>query len=267
MSTIVKTEAIVLRSVNIRESSKVVTFYTRQFGKVAGMVKGARQSKSKFGSSLEPMSYVLLVFYKKEGRDIQTVSHCDLMKPFRKLYEDLDKMAAGMAMIELVNIVAHEQEQNIELFTLLQRSLNALNTATHNPSNLLYYFEVRLAKVLGFEPLFGHCVSCRKELKEVADDRSYKIHIEKGGLICTKCSAVYGNTFVLPAGILKIFRQILTSNDVEAVFDLEVDEKMKNIMGSFIWTYLRYHISGLRSLKSDQVFSKIFTGLKNAEGN
>jgi len=267
MSTIVKTEAIVLRSVNIRESSKVVTFYTRQFGKVAGMVKGARQSKSKFGSSLEPMSYVLLVFYKKEGRDIQTVSHCDLMKPFRKLYEDLDKMAVGMTMIELVNIVAHEQEQNIELFTLLQRTLNTLNTATHSPSNLLYYFEIRLAKVLGFEPIFGHCVSCRKELKEVAEVRSYKIHVEKGGLICAKCSAVYGHTALLPAGILKIFRQILTSNEMEAVFDFEVDEKMRNIMESFIWTYLRYHISGLRALKSDQVFSKMFAGLKNAEGN
>jgi DNA repair protein RecO (recombination protein O) len=266
MSTIVKTEAIVLRSIDFKESSKIVTFYTRQFGKIAGMVKGARQPKNKYGSSLEPMSYVALVIYKKEGRDVQTISHCDLIKPFRKLYEDLDKMSVGMAMIELVNIVAHEQEQNVELFTLLQRSLSVLNTATRSPQILLYYFEIQLARALGFEPSFVHCVSCKKELKEVVDGCLYKIHLEKGGLICTKCSAISGHTDTLPADILKIFRLIVSSNDLELVLSIDLSEQIENIIQSFLWTYLQYHVSGLRSLKSDRVFSKMFKGLENTEG-
>jgi DNA repair protein RecO (recombination protein O) len=229
------------------------------------MVKGARQAKSKYGSSLEPMSYVSVIIYKKEGRDVQTVSHCDIIKPFRKLYEDLDKMAVGMAMIELVNIVAHEQEQNVELFALLQRSLSSLNTATQNPQILLYYFEVQLSKVLGFEPSFTHCVSCKRELKEVKDGHIYKIHVEKGGLICTKCSAVFGDTVAMPSDVLKIFRTILTSNDIELILSIELNEKIENIMQSVLWSYLQYHVSGLRSLKSDRVFTKIFKGLENAE--
>ena len=99
MSSIVKTEAVVLKSMKYRETSKIITFYTRDFGKVKAIAKGARQPKNKFGSSLEPMSYVLVVLYRKEHRDLQLISQCDLIKTFRHLSEDLDKMAVCMSAI------------------------------------------------------------------------------------------------------------------------------------------------------------------------
>src|SRR5436309_2774306 len=136
MSAIVTTDAIVLKSMKYRETSKIVAFYTRKFGKISAIVKGARRSKSKYGSSLEPMSYVSVVIYKKEGRELQTVSQCDVMKPFRHLADDLDKIAVGLSVIELVSIVAHEEEENTLLFLLVIDIMAALNDATRNPSNL-----------------------------------------------------------------------------------------------------------------------------------
>lgn len=258
MSTIVKTEAVVLKAMKYRETSKIATFYTRQFGKVAGIIKGARRAKSMFGSSLEPMSYVSVVFYKKEGREIQTVSHCDLMKPFHYLYQDLDKMAIGMALIELVNNVAHEQEQNIPMFKLLVNSLNALNSATKNYQNLLYYFELHLAKVLGFEPSFNRCVSCKKMIiSDTAEDRKYRFHIDKGGLLCDRCKILPGNLNMIQTDVLKILRQMFESNSMESVFEKEMNIKTKSTLENFLWTYLQYHVTGLRSLKSQKVFSKI----------
>ncbi|MBI4810400.1 MAG: DNA repair protein RecO [Ignavibacteriales bacterium] len=192
MSTIVKTEAVVLRSIDFKETSKIVTFYTRQFGKIAGMVKGARRPKSRFGTSLNPMSYVSLIIYKKEGREIQIVSQCDLIKPFRHLSEDIEKMAVGMAMIELVNIVTPEHAENAQLFLLLVNSLSSLNHAVKNPSNLLFYFEIHLARVLGFQPVLDHCVTCKKELKKINDDATYRFDIAKGGLACKRCSTAPG---------------------------------------------------------------------------
>ena len=70
---IVKTDAIVLKSMRFRETSKIVTFYTRRYGKIAAVAKGARETKNKFGAALEPMTGVNLVFYKKEQRDLQLV--------------------------------------------------------------------------------------------------------------------------------------------------------------------------------------------------
>ena len=71
---ITKSEAIVLKSMDFRDSSKIVTFYTRSFGKLKGIAKGARQMKSKFGAALEPITRVSLVLYKKEHRDLQLIS-------------------------------------------------------------------------------------------------------------------------------------------------------------------------------------------------
>ena len=68
MSYIAKTEAIVLKSMKYRETSKIVTFYTKQFGKITGLVKSARSAKNKFGSSLNLFSHIELVIYKKEGK-------------------------------------------------------------------------------------------------------------------------------------------------------------------------------------------------------
>ena len=90
MSDIITSEAVVLRSMKYRETSKIVTFYTKEAGKISGIVKGARQSKNKYGSTLEPMSYVSLVFYQNEKRDLQMVSSCDWVKTFRYLMEDID---------------------------------------------------------------------------------------------------------------------------------------------------------------------------------
>jgi len=257
MSTIVKTEAIVLKSIDFKESSKIVTFYTGQFGKLVGMVKGARRPKSKFSASLQPMSYVSIIVYKKEGREIQTISQCDLIKSFRNLYEDIEKMSVGISIIELVNLVTPEHAENRQLFHLLVNSLNALNDAIQNPLNLLFYFEIHLARVLGFQPVFDRCISCKKELRRIKEGTVYKFNIEKGGLACTQCSRKLSNPILLPAAVLTILHKILLSNQIEFVFDLEIKPEVRRILENFNWAYLRYHLPGIQILKSRGVFSKI----------
>ena len=136
-----------------------MAFFTRQFGTIGGIVKGARQRKSRYGSALEPMRYVSLVLYKKEGRELATVSQCDVLRLFPRLEDDLDKMAVGLSIMELLSMISQEEESN-PLFTLVLDAVSALNDATKNPRNVFYYFEIHLARLLGFQPLFGHCSSC-----------------------------------------------------------------------------------------------------------
>jgi DNA repair protein RecO len=260
MSSIIKTEAVVLRSINFRETSKIVTFYTRQMGKIAGIVKGARRSKNTYGASLEPMSYVSIVIYKKEGRDVQTVSHCDLMKSFRHLYDDLDKMAVGISMIELVNIVSHDRQENIPFFVLLVNSLTALNHATKNSANMLYYFELHCARVLGFQPSFDHCISCHKELREVSLTQEYKFDLGHGGLVCTTCSDAGRQVFRLLPNVLKFFRDISASDyDMNDIQEYELQKHEKAAIVNFLWQYLQFHVHDLRALKSEKVFGSIST--------
>jgi DNA repair protein RecO (recombination protein O) len=258
MSTIVTTDAIVLKSMKYRETSKIVAFYTHKFGKISAIVKGARRSKSKYGSSLEPMSYVSVVIYKKEGRELQTVSQCDVIKPFRHLTDDLDKIAVGLSVIELVSIVAHEEEENIPLFNLVIDTLTALNDAKRNPSNLFYSFQMHLAQVLGFQPIFDRCISCGSDILSTASiNESIEYHLDKGGPLCVNCSNVPGHRTKLSPKVFNILERIASTSTFDSMQNLEIDKKSRNEIESFLWSYLQYHVTGFRALKSTKVFSRI----------
>ena len=79
---ICSTPAFVLRTYDFRETSKIVNFYTRDFGKVKGILKGIRKDSKKFGSTLPLLSLNHIVFYKKRMTEIHLVSHCDLIDDF-----------------------------------------------------------------------------------------------------------------------------------------------------------------------------------------
>jgi DNA repair protein RecO len=258
MSTIIKTEAVVLRAMKYRESSKIVTLYTRDHGKISTIVKGARQVKSKYGSSLEPMSYVSVVFYDKVGRDLQLLTQSDVISTFRHLYEDLEKMSAGMTMIELLNIIAHEQEENIPLFTLLVDSLKTLNVAEKNSNNIVYAFEIHLAEILGFHPTFSCCFSCGKSTEKILQEHAdVYFHLSKGGLLCDGCSSISGQKVLLSKTVLTVLDRIASCSVDDELTTIKIDTVSRNEIENFLWNYLRFHVSGMRVLKSGKVFSKI----------
>jgi DNA repair protein RecO (recombination protein O) len=258
MSDIISTEAVVLKSIKYRETSKIVTFYTRQLGKLSAIAKGARRPRNTFASSLEPMSHVALVVYRKEGREIQTVSECELKGGFRGIPESLEKMAVGMCLIELVNCVAHEEEQNVRLFNLLVHSLTILNHATKNFVNLLYSFEIHLAGILGFGISMKRCVGCGRNL--LADSEGYKtveFHLDKGGPLCDECSGVNGQRVKLSRQVYMILEHIASEADFERLLNLSVERRLQDQVQSFLWSYLKFHVSGIRPLKSKEVFSAV----------
>ncbi len=251
MSAVATTEGVVLRSMKYRETSKIVTFYTRKFGKVSGMVKGARRAKNSFGSSLEPMSYVTVVVYKKAGRELQTIAQCDIIKPFRHLMEDIDRMAAGISLVELSALVAHEEEENPSFFDLLVKSLEAINLSEARASNIVWYFELKLAKILGFGPTFGRCAFCGTKRRAGSDAR---FHLPKGGLICSACFPVPGQITRLSGISLDLLDKLSALEKPESATTLGPDQQSKTEVEAFLQTFLHFHVSGMRALKSEKIF-------------
>ena len=124
---LVKTDAVILKSMKYRDTSKIVTLYSKEFGKLKVIAKGARSAKNKFGASLDPLTCSHVVLYKKEQRDLHLLSQCDLILPFNRLREDFDRMSVGFSVIELLNQIVHEEERNEPLYQLLLETLTALN--------------------------------------------------------------------------------------------------------------------------------------------
>ena len=258
MSTIEKTEAVVLRTMPYRETSKIVTFYTARFGRLATIVKGARRPKNKYGASLELMAHDMIVVYRKEGRDLQTLAECDLIRSYPRLHDDLEKMSAGMAIIELISLLTREEEENAPLFSLLTGSLAAVDAATKNPAGVFYWYEVRLAGILGFQPGFGRCATCGKSLPGSDEGHDpVRFDLEKGGPACKSCSPEAGQTVLLERGVLRALERLSGIPTAMEASGMEFDAATSEQIGEFMGIYLRYHVHGLRPLKSDKVFSRI----------
>ena len=132
---IVKTEAIILRSINYGETSKIVTLYTRQLGTIAVMAKGSRNPKSKFGSSLQPMSHVQVVFYYKPSRNVHTLSESTHSTLFRRTCRELERMAVGVQIIESVRVLLPHPEPDEMAFDMLVEVLTRLDTVEEHWSN------------------------------------------------------------------------------------------------------------------------------------
>ena len=123
-----KTQAIVTRSLHYGESDKILTFFTRDFGKLKGIAKGARRSKKRFQNVLGLFSHLRLIFFDREGMGLVRVESGDLLHPFPKIREDLKKIYYGNYYLELVNEMAGEREASPEAFDLLLSFLFDLET-------------------------------------------------------------------------------------------------------------------------------------------
>lgn len=254
MSPIVTTSAVVLRSVKFQESSRIVTFYTEQFGRLAGIVKGARKSAGRFGSSLQPMSQVSVVVYRKAGREVQTVSQCDLTVAYRRIPLELERMAVGLQMVELVTMITHDEEENRPLFDLLSGSLCALDEESDPGWMLLYHFEIRLAGIFGFRPDFNGCAGCGRPFGEgLAGGEMVRVDIERGGPLCRDCDSPGRRCVLISAAELQLLRDLSVRSRPGPGGIATRSERVEK----FLFDFYAFHLPGFRRLRSGEVFRQV----------
>lgn len=254
---IVSTDAIVLRSMKYGETSKIVTFYSRRYGKIKVIAKGARNRNNAFGASLEPMTHSSIVLYKKEQRDLHVLSKCEIAQPFLKLNEDGDRMAVGLAMIELVNMVMHDEEENQPMFALLLQSLEAIDAASGRFINVLFSFELRMSEIFGYELTLQHCSRCGRDIVEGAENGNAFLQVANGSIVCAECHARFNAGGIkVSKGIVRSLLQLKTV-PVKSASDIVLSSSNRSEMFALLQTYLKYHIEGVRTLKSLSLFTTL----------
>jgi DNA repair protein RecO (recombination protein O) len=186
---IVKTKAIVLRRRRLGETSKLVTLYTEEHGKLKVTAKGARQPRSRFGAALEPATEVQAVCYLRPDRELQTLSDCDVLRAFPALLADLERLSLGSAACELVERLTLENEPNRRLYRCLAGVLAGLaEVEPEQAEPLFWYFQLRVAEVLGYRPELRACASCRQPLSGAWLGFSPEL----GGGVCSACGGPTG---------------------------------------------------------------------------
>lgn len=160
---IVKTRAVVLREIKYRDQSKICTLFTREFGKITVILKGARNPKNRLSGKFSPGSVLDIVLYRKPNRDVQLVSEgCMVHSPLAS-EPHMERFAAMFRIVDLVSSAVDGEEKNLPLFELLEGTLEALYR-TSRFELLVAWFLLRLVSIMGFEPSLLRCVFSDQEI-------------------------------------------------------------------------------------------------------
>ncbi|MCK4401740.1 DNA repair protein RecO [bacterium] len=241
------TEAIVLRSTNFAESSKIVTFYSPQFGKIKGIAKGARSAKNKFGSSLEIFSHVVLVFYQKKT-DIQLISQCDLKNPFLNIRNDIVKIGYASYFVELINKTTEGAQDSEQIFSLIFNALITLETANVDMEILAHFFEIKLLKMLGCIPVFDRCVNCGVKIT------NGKFSCRLGGILNNECWGADESASRVSLGTILTI-QHLQASDFSNLSRLKLNKLSSKELKLVLESYIKYTL--VKNLKSLEFLEKI----------
>lgn len=227
-----KTEAIVLKHVNIGEGDRIVTFYTPHLGKLRAVARGARKIKSHLAGHLEPLTRCQVLVH--EGRTLDTISQCEAIESNLALRGDLWRLTCGLYLAELVERFAQEGQENEPLYRLFQDCLAQLAT-TANAELLLRFFEMQLLGLVGFEPELAACVECRTVLTPTA----HFFSASAGGVLCADCRNRFSLHRPLSLNALKVLR-FLTGTDLSQTANLRVPESLAIELEGITRQYMRY---------------------------
>lgn len=251
---IVDTEAIVLRGRDYSDSSRIFALYTLSHGRLSAIAKGVKRSAARHGLSLEPMSHIRAVLYVKEDRDLQLLSRFEPLAPMGGLMADMDRMAAGLEIVELVGAVTPQSEPNEPVFRLLTSTLGALRNATNHPRNALYHFEVHLLSELGFQPNFESCASCGRVIGGQGGPDRRTLRIGHAGVVCPSCIDRHHGLFPVSNEALSILRDLQHTSTAEQAVARDLSADHGDEVDAALRRCLQMNIETLGRLKSREVF-------------
>lgn len=202
-----KTQAIVLRSMELGEADRVLTVLTPRLGKLRVIAKGVRRPRSRLGGGLEPMSDVQLVL--AIGRTFDVVTGAALEDPHLGLRNDLHSTAAAWYVVELADRFCETSADSFEAFVLLAQALSALDAPGSEVSRELVarWFELHLLDGMGFRPELASCLECGATIEPEGNAFSPVA----GGVLCPTCGHTALGARPLGADALKVMRHLQRS--------------------------------------------------------
>ena len=228
-----KSLALVLRVVDFSETSCVVTLFTRDFGKIRALAKGARRPKSSFESALDLLAICRIVFLHKSSDALDLLTEAKLERRFRAAQRDLARLYSAYYVAELLREMTDEGDPHPLLFDVARRTIEDLDGVGPVAANVLR-FEILALQILGHMPSFEGCASCGKSLQPA---RRLAFGQLAGGLLCSQCRAGKRQVVSVTADAIQVLRQF-ANVETDAWRELEVDARIRGEIRGLISQYI-----------------------------
>lgn len=238
-----KSEAIVIRAVPWSETSFVVTLFSKDFGKVSAVAKGARRLRSPFETSLDLLAKSHIVFIQKNNDTLDILTEAKLIRRFRSSQIALLPLYCGYYVAELLLALTEDHQKVGELYELADLTLQDLD-AGKSPAELVVRFEMQLLKMLGHLPTFHLCASCGNHVESDEAGEETRLGIAAGGILCQNC--LPGQRFVIRIRD-QTFQTLIRFANAEwhqdpAAIDSEYRGEIRFVMEKFISNLADRHL-------------------------
>jgi len=244
-----KTRGFVLRKRDIRETSILLTVYTRDFGKLKLISKGVRAPEARFISAYELLALDDIVFYERKKKNLFFLSQCDLVNYFPKVRESLERLTYAAYFAEFLDAATRGHEKNAKIYELLSDSLFLLSSGA-SPKRVARIFEIKLLSILGLMPRLKVCAAC-----EAAPEKGKaRFSFSLGGALCEGCFAKDKSAGPVLDGTLNFISHI-KDLPFERIKNIKVSKGVGVEVDRLLRSFINYQLD-LR-LKSREFMEKV----------
>lgn len=217
-----KTDALVIRQADFSESSRVLTLFTRDFGKVSCLAKGAKRLRSSFEVSLDLLTEVRIVYIPRSSGSLNLLTEAQLIKRFEPFGRSLTPLYSGYYVAELLNALSEEGDPHPELYDAACSTLRRLET-DGSPLLSVSWFELAILREIGQLPDLDSCTICHSP---VSFENRGRFWVSQSGLICSKCGRSEYEASELHPGSLAILRTLL-DREGDSPLRVQLDETQR----------------------------------------
>jgi DNA repair protein RecO (recombination protein O) len=202
--SIEKTDALVIRQADFSETSRVVTFFTRDFGRIATLAKGAKRLKGPFEAAIDLLSACRIVFIRKSSGGLDLLTEAGLIQKFQPNGRDLVSLYGGYYVAELLSGLTEEYDPHPTLFDQSLSCLEALASQQY-PKLTIVRFELTVLREIGQLPAFDFCIICESPTTKTG---RHAFWVNQGGVICPDCRRKEYEARSISAGTLALLKRI-----------------------------------------------------------
>lgn len=239
------TRGLILREAKYKESDKILTILTEAEGKITAKARGVARPKSKLSAPTQLLSFSEMTLFGNKG--MWSINEASTVEQFRGLRQDIDLLALGSYIAELLESVSDEDYPNAEILQLGLNSLYALSSGLAPQAIVKAAFELRLMCLSGYQPELSACAGCGKT--ELNDSYLIPGH---GELYCGSCERPNG--LVLDAATLEAMRYIISA-EPKRLFSFRLEDESMRRLGAVCEAYTIYQLD--RSFGSLDYYKRV----------
>jgi len=246
-----KAEVVVLKTINYGDTSRIITLYSRDAGRLKLIAKGVRSPKNKAAGLFQPTRHLQVIYYQKSDSELQLFKSGELINGFFGLENDFDRLTLAQVVVELLDRSIEDQEPHPELFDLLIDTLKRLSDKTVSPAHSYWFFHLHLLQKLGFRPRTEKCSVCQESLGE-GGFLGLSGHLE-----CVKCHNPTSGSVLMSGFVLDAIQQLLGSA-WDNTAGLKLKKHDRQVMWDFLWRHTFHHIESSKGMRSLKVLKQLY---------